>query len=90
MPSRRRPDGIAVDDNQLTQLGKAALLDHLIAAALQGDPVDRSQYPAATSGGSIYGVHEDQLLDTGVTYILVGERAVHGQEAIMNRPHDTL
>ncbi len=46
--------------------------------------------PVPATGGSVYGVHEDQLLDTGVTYIFVGNDAVHGQKAIMERPHVTL
>jgi hypothetical protein len=43
--------------------------------------------PCPASGGNMFGVHEDQVLDTGVTYILVGNQEVHGSKQIMERPH---
>jgi len=38
-------------------------------------------------GACAHGVDEDELLDTGVTYILIGNQNVHGDKRIMKRPH---
>ena len=43
--------------------------------------------PAPSQGGSIYGVKEDLILEEAVTYVLIGNLAVHGAKTIMRRPH---
>ena len=45
---------------------------------------------APPGGGSIYGIKEEQILDKGITYILIGNHSVHGQKRIMARPHEEL
>jgi hypothetical protein len=42
--------------------------------------------PIPAGGGSMYGVNESLLLDTGVTYVMIGNDEVHKKE-IMQRPH---
>lgn len=44
--------------------------------------------PAPPGGGNIYGVHEDKIIDSGVTYVLVGNEDIHGKKSIMSRPHE--
>lgn len=46
--------------------------------------------PPPPHGGSVYGVKEDLLLETGVTYILIGNLAVHGKKKIMKLDHREL
>jgi len=41
-------------------------------------------------GGSVYGIKEDELLRTGVTYVLIGNEEVHGDKEIMREEHTTL
>lgn len=48
-----------------------------------------SDGPVPSSGGSVYGVHEDQILASGVTYVLIGNEAVHGAKKIMAWPCET-
>jgi hypothetical protein len=43
---------------------------------------------AATGGGSMFGVHENLILTTGATYILIGNRRIHGDKKIMSQPHE--
>jgi hypothetical protein len=43
--------------------------------------------PPPAGGGSIYGVKESDLLDSGVTYILIGNQTVHAGKEIMKVPH---
>jgi hypothetical protein len=45
--------------------------------------------PVPPNGGSVYGVKEPELLDTGVTYILIGNLRTHGNKPIMSRRHRT-
>jgi hypothetical protein len=40
-------------------------------------------------GGSMYGVREDELIASGITYILIGNISVHGEKKIMSQPHST-
>lgn len=42
------------------------------------------------SSGSEEGVDEEAILDTGATYILIGNDASHGDKRIIARPHDHL
>ena len=48
--------------------------------------VDPNQ-PPPEAGGNAWGVKEDEILETGCTYILVGNKHVHGQKKIMREPH---
>jgi len=43
--------------------------------------------PPPPSGGNVWGVKEDEILATGCEYILIGNRAVHGNKKIMAQPH---
>lgn len=43
--------------------------------------------PAPEYGGSIYGIHENEIVDAGITYILIGNQSVHGHKKIMKEPH---
>jgi hypothetical protein len=45
--------------------------------------------PMPAGGGNMYGVKEDKLLETGVTYIVIGNEAVHSHKPIMALPHET-
>jgi hypothetical protein len=38
----------------------------------------------------MFGVQEDQLLATGVTYVFIGNLAVHQHKPILKRPHREL
>lgn len=44
---------------------------------------------APAQGGSVYGVREDAILAAGITYVLIGNEAVHGRKKIMAWPHET-
>lgn len=44
--------------------------------------------PPPPHGGNAFGVKENFILDYGVTYILIGNDAVHGKKQIMSRKHD--
>lgn len=46
--------------------------------------------PPPPGGGSVYGLHEDKILETGVTYMLLGNEAIHGQKKIMKAKHTTI
>ena len=46
--------------------------------------------PMPAGGGSIYGVKEDLLLATGVTYIFIGNLGVHQHKQIRNLEHQEL
>lgn len=41
-------------------------------------------------GGSVYGVHEDQIVESGATYIFIGNMAVHRHKPILKLPHQEL
>lgn len=41
-------------------------------------------------GGCMFGVQEDQLLETGVTYVFIGNLRVHQYKPILKRPHREL
>ena len=45
--------------------------------------------PPPPQGGCVYGVKEDLLLKTGVTYVLIGNEAQHGQKQILSEFHET-
>jgi hypothetical protein len=45
--------------------------------------------PPPSEGGSVYGIKEDEFIDAGVTYILIGNESIHGEKKIMQRKHDT-
>ena len=40
-------------------------------------------------GGHRYAPDEDEILDTGVTYVFIGNEDIHGGRLIMNKPHKT-
>ncbi len=44
--------------------------------------------PPPPHGGNAWGIKEDELLATGCTYILIGNRRIHGGKKIMRRPHE--
>ncbi len=44
---------------------------------------------APASGGNIYGVKEDQIIASGVTYIVIGNTFIHGAKKIMQESHQT-
>jgi len=46
--------------------------------------------PPPPGGGCMFGVREDHLLSTGVTYVLIGNLLVHRYKPIMQRPHRTI
>jgi hypothetical protein len=46
--------------------------------------------PMPAAGGNMYGVKEDQILDRGCTYILIGNLGVHGAKNICRQPHQQL
>jgi hypothetical protein len=43
--------------------------------------------PFPPGGGNIYGVDEGRIVDSGVTYILIGNETVHGTKKIFAKPH---
>lgn len=45
--------------------------------------------PVPEGGGNVYGVREDLIVDSGRTYIFVGNEAVHRHKPILDRPHET-
>ncbi len=46
--------------------------------------------PLPSGGGSVYGIKEEEILDSGATYILIGNRSIHGEKRIMSRAHEEL
>lgn len=48
------------------------------------------RYREGTGNGSEEGVDEEAILDTGATYILIGNTDSHGDKRIMARPHTLL
>jgi hypothetical protein len=51
--------------------------------------IDPTQ-PPPPGGGCMFGVKEDRLLVTGVTYVFIGNLLVHQHKPIMRLPHRTL
>lgn len=51
--------------------------------------VDPTNMNVGEAGGSIYGIKEDAILDSGATYIMVGNEKIHGAKSIMRHPHET-
>jgi hypothetical protein len=43
--------------------------------------------PVPEHGGNPYGVKENEIVDAGITYILIGNQSIHGGKSIMSRPH---
>jgi hypothetical protein len=43
--------------------------------------------PPPPGGGCMFGVHEDRLLATGVTYVMIGNLGVHAHKPILQRAH---
>lgn len=43
--------------------------------------------PYPPEGGNMYGVKEDEIVASGLTYIFVGNKSVHGGKKIMKLPH---
>jgi hypothetical protein len=41
-------------------------------------------------GGNMYGVEEDRLLKTDVTYCMIGNLETHGYKPILKRPHEEI
>lgn len=46
--------------------------------------------PVPAGGGSIYGVKEDKLISSGITYIMIGHKITHQFKPILKLPHQTL
>lgn len=44
--------------------------------------------PAPPGGGCMFGVEEDRLLKTGVTYVLIGNLVVHQHKPILRKKHE--
>ena len=44
--------------------------------------------PPPPEGGNAWGIKEDEILATGCTYILIGNKRVHGTKKIMAQPHE--
>jgi hypothetical protein len=44
--------------------------------------------PPPPTGGNAWGVKEDKIVETGCTYILIGNQKVHGDKKIMALPHE--
>lgn len=38
-------------------------------------------------GGSIYGIKEDRIIKSGVTYVMIGNREIHKHKPILKLPH---
>ena len=49
----------------------------------------RTEDPEDIEAGHSYAPDEDQILDTGVSYIFIGNEYIHGDRLIMNQPHKT-
>jgi hypothetical protein len=45
--------------------------------------------PVPEGGGNIYGVKEDELIASGITYIMIGHRITHHYKPILQVPHHT-
>jgi hypothetical protein len=43
--------------------------------------------PVPPGGGNVFGIKEDELLAKGVTYIMIGNRKIHGGKPILKLPH---
>lgn len=43
--------------------------------------------PVPEHGGNVYGIKENEIIDAGITYILIGNISIHGKKSIMSRPH---
>jgi hypothetical protein len=46
--------------------------------------------PPPPGGGNVHGIREDEIVASGVEYILIGNRSVHGDKRIMQLPHEEL
>lgn len=46
--------------------------------------------PPPPGGGNVYGIREDKVIQSGVTYVLLGNLKIHGQKKIMEIPHEEL
>ena len=44
--------------------------------------------PPPVGGGNIYGIKEDEIVTAGLTYIMIGNSAVHGDKRVMTFPHE--
>lgn len=45
--------------------------------------------PEDVDAGHKYAPDENEILDSGVTYIHIGNESIHGDREIMNKPHET-
>lgn len=45
--------------------------------------------PMPPEGGSMYGIDEDRIVASGMTYILIGNDLIHDHKPIMDFPHET-
>lgn len=43
--------------------------------------------PFPEDGGNFMGIKEDEIVESGITYILIGNESVHGSKKIMREPH---
>lgn len=46
--------------------------------------------PMPASGGSIFGVKEEKIVEKGITYVLIGNHSVHGNKDILKLDHREL
>lgn len=46
--------------------------------------------PVPEGGGSVYGVKEDLIVKSGVTYVMIGHRETHRYKPILKLPHDEI
>jgi hypothetical protein len=45
--------------------------------------------PEGVDAGHKYAPDEEEILNTGVTYIHIGNKEIHGDRDLMNKPHET-
>jgi hypothetical protein len=70
-------DALAAIEKHRPQVVVASWVTHWVDPAL----------PIPPGGGCMFGVHEDQLLATGVTYVFIGNAVVHQYKPILKVPH---
>jgi hypothetical protein len=49
----------------------------------------KTEDPEGIDAGHKYAPDEEEILDTGVTYIHIANEEIHGDRQIMNKPHET-
>ena len=46
--------------------------------------------PPSPGGGSVHGIKEDEILDRGITYIVIGAEEIHKHKPIMKAKHQKI